>query len=191
VSVAQIGPVHVPQTAPLPDLIRAPAAAPIAAAATRVNAGFWLRAVAFLIDTIILAIPFAVCAVLYPSRLVIFPQGGAPSGAEFPKGNLQDILSQIPHLTAIGFLFVFFVGWAYYGWFESSLWQATPGKRIIGLYVTDLSGRPITFWRASARYLGRRVSDYTFLVGYILAGFTERKQALHDLIASCLVLRRR
>jgi uncharacterized RDD family membrane protein YckC len=40
------------------------------------------------------------------------------------------------------------------------------------------------------RYFGRKISELTFLVGYLLAGFTERKQALHDLIAGCLVLRR-
>jgi uncharacterized RDD family membrane protein YckC len=34
------------------------------------------------------------------------------------------------------------------------------------------------------------ISSLTFLVGYLVAGFTEKKQALHDILASCLVLRR-
>jgi uncharacterized RDD family membrane protein YckC len=190
VSVAQIGPVHVPQSAPPPDLTPVPAV-PQSAPPTRVvSAGFWLRGAAFLIDTMILSVPFAVCALLYPSKLIIFPAETAQSAGALPNFALADFLSQLPRLTAIGFLFVFFVGWAYYAWFESSPWQGTPGKRLLGLYVTDMRGRPVTFWRASARYLGRRVTDYTLLVGYILAGFTEKKQALHDLIASCLVLRR-
>jgi uncharacterized RDD family membrane protein YckC len=27
-------------------------------------------------------------------------------------------------------------------------------------------------------------------IGFIIAGFTEKKQAIHDMIASCLVLRK-
>ena len=77
--------------------------------------------------------------------------------------------------------------WLYYALFESSSWQATPGKSLLGLYVTDLQGRPITFARATIRHFAKIISSLTFLVGYILAGFTEKKQALHDMIASCLV----
>lgn len=80
--------------------------------------------------------------------------------------------------------------WIYYAAFESSAWQATPGKKLLRLYVTDLSGRPIAFSRASFHNIGRMISEMTFWVGYIPAGFTEKKQALHDIIAGCLVLRR-
>ncbi len=96
----------------------------------------------------------------------------------------------IPQLTVAGFLFLFLMMWMYYAAFEASAWQATPGKRVMKLYVTDLSGHPVTFGRASVRYFGRKISELTFLLGYLLAGLTERKQALHDLIAGCLVLRR-
>ena len=58
------------------------------------------------------------------------------------------------------------------------------------LYVADLSGKRVTFVRAAARNLARSISNLTFLVGYLVAGFTEKKQALHDILASCLVLRR-
>lgn len=80
--------------------------------------------------------------------------------------------------------------WIYYAAFESSAWQATPGKKLLRLYVTDLSGHPIAFSRASFHNIGRMISEMTFWVGYIPAGFTEKKQALHDIIAGCLVLRR-
>jgi uncharacterized RDD family membrane protein YckC len=82
------------------------------------------------------------------------------------------------------------ITWIYYASFESSSWQATPGKRVLRLYVTDLLGRQITFSRATIHNIGRMISEMTFLVGYIPAGFTEKKQALHDIIARCLVLRR-
>ena len=97
---------------------------------------------------------------------------------------------QIPELTLPGFILLFVVMWAYYGLFEASKWQATPGKRLLRLYVTDLNGLPLTFWRASLRYFGRKISEVTLFFGYLLAGFTEKKQALHDILAGCLVLRR-
>ncbi len=74
--------------------------------------------------------------------------------------------------------------------FEASAWQATPGKRILRLYVTDLNGQRVTFARAAARNFAKIISSLTFLVGYLVAGFTEKKQALHDILAGCLVLRR-
>jgi len=72
---------------------------------------------------------------------------------------------------------------------ESSVWQATLGKKTLGLRVTDLQGNRISFGRASGRFFGRIISGLTLFIGYIMAGFTEKKQALHDIIASCLVIR--
>jgi uncharacterized RDD family membrane protein YckC len=57
--------------------------------------------------------------------------------------------------------------------------------------VTDLQGRRITFARASGRFFAKIITGLIPLgIGYIMAGFTEKKQALHDMIASCLVLRK-
>jgi uncharacterized RDD family membrane protein YckC len=81
------------------------------------------------------------------------------------------------------------MGCLYYTLFEASPWQATPGKRILRLYVTDLNGRRLTFPRALLRNVARQISG-VFFIGYLMAGFTEKKQALHDILASCLVLRR-
>jgi uncharacterized RDD family membrane protein YckC len=73
---------------------------------------------------------------------------------------------------------------------ESSSWQATIGKKVLGLAVTDTEGRRISFGRASGRYFAKFVTNLIPLfIGYILTGFTERKQAIHDMIAGCLVLR--
>jgi uncharacterized RDD family membrane protein YckC len=57
------------------------------------------------------------------------------------------------------------------------------------LRVTDLQGNRVSFGRATARFFARIISSFTLLIGYIMAGFTEKKQALHDIIASCLVIR--
>jgi uncharacterized RDD family membrane protein YckC len=79
----------------------------------------------------------------------------------------------------------------YYAWMESSSHQGTLGKMALGLIVTDLEGRRITFARASGRYFAKIITGLIPLgIGYMMAGFTEKKQALHDMIASCLVLRK-
>jgi uncharacterized RDD family membrane protein YckC len=81
-------------------------------------------------------------------------------------------------------------GWLYYAYFESSEWQGTVGKKVMNLMVTDLEGNRLTFGRASGRYFARYITKLIPLgIGFILAGITEKKQALHDMIASCLVLR--
>ena len=72
---------------------------------------------------------------------------------------------------------------------ESSSRQATVGKMALGLKVTDLEGRRISFARASGRHFAKYISGMILLIGYIMAGFTERKQALHDMIAGTLVQR--
>ena len=67
--------------------------------------------------------------------------------------------------------------------------QATLGKKAMGLIVTNEHGARIGFGRATGRYFGKILSALILLVGYIMAAFTERKQALHDMIASTLVLK--
>jgi len=153
-------------------------------------AGFWLRAVAFLIDRFVLSLIFGLIASSYPAAMLVFPEANKQSASAQPYSTLQGFLQSLPHLTSTGFLVFLLMMWIYYAFFEASSWQATPGKRVLRLYVTDLTGRPITFSRASIRYVGRMISEMTFMVGYLPAGFTEKKQALHDIIASCLVLRR-
>lgn len=80
-------------------------------------------------------------------------------------------------------------GWLYYALLESSTRQATIGKQLFKLRVTDLNGQQITFLRATGRILGKTVSALIFWMGYVMAGVTDRKQALHDMMAGCLVLK--
>lgn len=176
-SVAQIGPVHVPPSAQPRDAV--PAIRELAALPARpAFAGFWLRAFAYLIDTVLISLFFGLFASFYPSTFIKFPDSAAGS------------LASLPQLTPIAFVITITATWFYYTLFEASAWQATPGKRVLRLYVADLSGRPVTFARAAARNGAKLISSLTFLVGYLIAGFTEKKQALHDILAGCLVLRR-
>uniref|UniRef100_UPI0013C2DACA RDD family protein n=1 Tax=Klebsiella pneumoniae TaxID=573 RepID=UPI0013C2DACA len=79
---------------------------------------------------------------------------------------------------------------AYFAGMHASKWQATVGKKLLGLKVTDLHGNRITFWRALGRYLAMSFLSGILLIGYIIAAFTEKKQSLHDLIASTIVIKK-
>jgi len=177
VSVAQLGAVSVPLNAAAATEISA--APEISAQPARLMlAGFWRRAVAYLLDTIIISLAFGFVASFYPSVFLKFPDA-TPS------------LTSLPQLTPAGWAITITATWVYYSLFEASAWHATLGKRVMGLYVADMSGRPLNLGRAAARNGAKLISSLTFLVGYLVAGFTEKKQALHDLLTSCLVLRRR
>jgi uncharacterized RDD family membrane protein YckC len=152
-------------------------------------AGFWLRFVGWLIDSFVSGFAFVV--LLIP----LFVLTGA--GAALSRiGSGEDISDDAAVFLGVGFLSGFFgilllVSWLYYALSESSSWQATVGKKILNLYVTDISGKPISFGRASGRFFARIITRMIpFGIGYIMAGFTEKKQAIHDMIASCLVLRK-
>jgi uncharacterized RDD family membrane protein YckC len=81
------------------------------------------------------------------------------------------------------------IGWLYDALQESSVHQATFGKRACGLRVTDLNGQRISFARATGRHFAEILSAITLFIGYMMAGWTERKQALHDIIAGTYVVR--
>ena len=146
-------------------------------------AGFWLRFLAYLIDSLVLSVP----AVFLVFLMFV---GMAGSLSQIERRN-----EVVPVLGSILFLILFYVLlfaglWLYYAIMESSSWQATLGKKALKLQVTDLDGRRISFGRASGRFFGKLISGMILNIGYIMAGFTEKKQALHDMIAGCLVLRR-
>ena len=142
-------------------------------------AGFWLRFVAYIIDAMILGI--------------------VGIGAFFPlfRANLHAFTAENPWEVYTNFsrpifairLLALMLSWIYYASMESSTWQATLGKKILGLRVTDLAGNRISFARASGRFFGKILSGMILGIGFLMAGFTARKQALHDILAGCLVLR--
>jgi uncharacterized RDD family membrane protein YckC len=76
----------------------------------------------------------------------------------------------------------------YQPFFESSELQATPGKALLGMRVTDMNGGRITFKKAFIRWLVRIVSGLILCIGYLMMLFTEKKQTLHDLAAETLVV---
>jgi uncharacterized RDD family membrane protein YckC len=147
-------------------------------------AGFWLRFVAIIIDFIL----------LYFVRRIIFMPFGIGMGMRgiFHGRPPQDIGELVPYLGVFIRMAVIssVIQWLYFSLLESSIWQATLGKKALGLTVTDLEGRRIGFGRATGRYFAKYISTLILFIGWIMAGFTEKKQALHDMIAGTLVLRK-
>ncbi len=84
----------------------------------------------------------------------------------------------------------FILTWLYFTLSESSASQATLGKKALGLVVTDEAGQRISFGRANGRYFGKIISGLLLCIGYLMAAFTDRKQALHDIMAGTLVLKK-
>ncbi len=153
--------------------------APAAAAPLPPYAGFWLRFLAVVIDFIL----YGTVAVVVIAAFIFLLVGG-----DFGGGLEEGVIIGLTVLLELGF----YIGWfLYFAIMESSGWQASVGKKIVGIYVTDLHGNQLSFGRAAGRSFGAMVSHMTFYFGNIMAGFTQRKQALHDLIADCLVLRSR
>jgi uncharacterized RDD family membrane protein YckC len=82
---------------------------------------------------------------------------------------------------------IVFGSWLYEAFMLSSPYQATLGKMIFGMKVTDLSGNRISFARATGRHFAKWLSGIILCIGYIMVALTERKQGLHDILAETLV----
>lgn len=135
-------------------------------------AGFWRRAAALLVDRFLLGLVNLSLCIFYLLLAGIDWQG-----------------DEIRTLSLASALFGFLLKWLYFTLMESSTMQATLGKALIGIRVTDEQGRRISLAKANGRYWAKILSVLTFGVGYLMAGFTRRKQALHDLVARTLVVR--
>jgi uncharacterized RDD family membrane protein YckC len=148
-------------------------------------AGFWLRFVAFIIDAILLHFVSVILLLPFAASLGMGMRGmmmGRPP-------NIQELFPLLHAMFRIA-LIRLVLNWLYFALLESSSWQATLGKKALGLEVTDLAGNRISFGRATGRFFAKIISSLTLLIGYIMAGFTEKKQALHDIIAGTLVIRK-
>lgn len=149
--------------------------APVAAAG---YGGFWIRVVAAIIDAILL-------------RVVVAPVGMIFGGLGLAGG----MMGGIPHMGlgllggGVTIVLLVFGSWLYEAFMESSSYQATLGKMILGMKVTGLNGNRISFGRATGRHFAKWISGMILCIGYIMVGFTERKQGLHDLLAGTLVRR--
>ena len=150
-------------------------------------AGFWLRFVAIIIDGIIIGIAqtILISPILGLAGISIF---------KFSTNSLSDVetIGAIGALVGIFTLAVLVstvAKWLYFALMESYR-GATIGKMAMGIKVTDMEGNQINFLRATGRYFGKIVSGMILLIGYIMAGFTEKKQELHEIMANCQVVKK-
>lgn len=172
--IARQGQVNISSPTP-PTPYRTPESPLNTATPPQSYAGFWYRALALFIDTILSTI-IAIILII-------------PLAFSLSSSTAWNSAQQLETIGSMGNLFGWIVSWLYFTVFESSTWQATPGKKMLGLRATDLNGNKIGFGRANARYWLKILSALILLIGYIMAAFTEKKQALHDMIASTLVLK--
>ncbi|AIE59465.1 RDD family protein [Bacillus methanolicus] len=154
--------------------------------------GFWIRFAAYLIDSIIVVIPLGILSTII--FVIFFGASGAFDAAMNDPNYLEQDLTDAEAVAIFGgYLVAIFVNFAvavlYFAGLHASKWQATIGKKLLGLKVTDMDGNRISFWRAFGRYLAMTFLSSIFMIGYIIAAFTEKKQALHDLIARTIVVK--
>lgn len=156
-----------------------------------VYGGFWRRFLAVIIDGLVVS--FAQQVIFVP-LLILLGVGFVSSG-----GDPGEILDSDVDIFALGAfvmaymgmaLFSIVVNWLYYALMESSKYQGTIGKIALNMKVTDYQGERISFLKATGRYFSKILSGLIFMIGYIMAGFTSKKQALHDMIAETYVVRK-
>lgn len=130
---------------------------------------------AWLVDAIILSIASFPLRVMFHLR-------------RYSVGPYYDGHHAVPFLLIPGFFGTSLViHWLYEALMTSSSWQATVGKKILNLKVTDDAGNRLTFLHATGRHFAKYVSNLTLGIGYIMIAFTDRKRGLHDMIAGTLV----
>jgi len=160
----------------------APGAAPASPAPIAVTVrygGFWRRWLAFIVDGLIIG------AVMLPFGVGLgFAQLGTMLNSDEMNG--ETIMSMIAASMLVWMIRVM-VSFLYGAGFESSRFQATPGKMMVGVRVTTLEGGRVSFGRAAGRQLGKWLSGLILCIGYLLVAFSDRKQGLHDMLAGTLV----
>lgn len=155
-----------------------------------IYAGFWLRFVAYLVDKVLMSV--GLCVIFIPLAIMTGAMAHFEALANSRRGQpdpaaVMAFLSLVLTFAGIALL----ATWLYFSYFESSDWQATPGKRVMSIYVTDMNCQRLSFLHATGRFFAKLITGLIPLgIGYIMAGFTERRQAVHDMIAGTLVVRR-
>ncbi len=144
-----------------------------------IYAGFWNRFTATFIDNLVIAAGSAMFS------LPFLIAKGLSRTTSSPFWGVFDSFWVV--FDSILFMLI---GWLYCTLLESSTKRATIGKMAVGIIVTDINGNRVSFGRANGRWWGKSISFLILGIGYIMAGFTRKKQALHDIMADTLVLAR-
>lgn len=148
-------------------------------------ASFWLRFTAYIIDGVVLY--FLASIPEFTGSILIYIVMGIMLVLEVQSGIYFFIMGllAIVFIVVLPLLIVIF----YFVIMHSSKWQATFGKKVMRIKVVDPYGNKITFWRALGRSFAMTLSYLSLFVGFIMAGFTLKKQALHDMATGTLVVK--
>jgi uncharacterized RDD family membrane protein YckC len=155
-----------------------------------VYAGLGRRFVAFLVDFIvILLFDLVAMTVLGLTRGIqnsyfYFVQH-VPVEQLTTEATMGAFLGSV--IAAYGVVLII-IPWLFFAGFESSRSQATPGKLLMHIVVTDMTGNKPTFARVTLRHFAKFVSALIIFIGFLMIGLTQKRQGLHDKIAGCLVL---
>lgn len=137
-------------------------------------AGFWIRFGAAFIDGLIMYVIQMVITLAFVGGITMSPEYMQSAG----MGGLL-----LYYVVILG------INLIYFAVMESSSYQATFGKRALGLKVTDKNYERLSLGQAVGRYLAKIPSALILGIGYLMAGWTEKKQALHDMIAGTYVVK--
>jgi uncharacterized RDD family membrane protein YckC len=144
-------------------------------------ANFGQRLVALLIDGLIMGfVSFIVLGIFGASMFSVLK--GNPDSESAAAGMVGSVM--------LLWLVLIVLNFAYFVYFESSEKQGTLGKQAMGLIVTDIYGERISAMNALGRRASKIVSAFFMLIGYLMQPFTEKRQALHDMMASTLVYKK-
>lgn len=163
---------------------------PVMTQSTVVYASFMARFAALIIDAIIIGcIQFIVIAPIMAALGLGIASQVDNSGElsdEAAVGMVGAIIAGVGSVIVI----VYAISILYFAIMESSKTQGSVGKMALGIKVTDMEGNRITFGKAFLRSIGKLISSMIMYIGYLMAAFTEKKQALHDMIATTLVVKK-
>lgn len=155
-----------------------------------IYAGLGRRLIAFVVDAILILLMGIVVITFFSltngiryAYYLLFQR--APIASLTEAGTVDAALS--PIIASLGMLIII-IPWLYFAGFESSRSQATPGKLLMRVVVTDLEGNKPTFARVTLRHFAKFISALIIFMGFLMIGLTQNRQGLHDKIASCLVL---
>jgi uncharacterized RDD family membrane protein YckC len=179
------------------DIVTTPPLTPVAAPEEEedgpdvgVYAGLGRRIVAFIVDFILILLLDAVAAAVLGlirglQNLYFYAVQHASVDSLTTEGTSAALFGSI--IAAYGIVIVI-IPWLYYAGFESSRSQATPGKLLMRIVVTDLDGNKPSFARVTLRHFAKFISTLIIFIGFLMIGLTKNRQGLHDKIAGCLVL---
>lgn len=168
------------------DILDSP---PVKTENTIVYASFGARLGAWLIDAVII---WCVNLIVVAPIMTVMGLGIASqvSDGEISEEETFGLVASIIAAVGTTLLITFAISLLYFAVMESSKSQGTLGKMAVGIKVTDMEGNRISFSKAFLRSIGKIISNMIMYIGYLMAAFTEKKQGLHDMIASTLVLKK-